>query len=312
VWASEGLSGQAALTRAHRLVRAEPAAAAALAVRQWSILLMAVLFVPTLMTILGGNLGDYVRLLTGPFNSFAWFAILYPTVLSLLLFRWFGPAFFFLYLSARRCLGEAAGFSLPSVSRVRRSRRAASVRPATIAWLSPPVLISLFLLYKGIPHGGSTRDLLAAASAGRTIAALRELDSGLPVDSSDRHDWTPLMHAIAGGNLEFARELVARHANVNAQNSDGDTPLLIALWNRHSAEAEMLLAAGANVRMANEGGRTALFAAAMHGDSAMCRLLLARGADRAHRDQHGKTPLDYAKEEGHAEVVALVSAPVLY
>jgi hypothetical protein len=34
------------------------------------------------------------------------------------------------------------------------------------------------------------------------------------------------MHAIARGNLEFARELVARHSNVNAQNLNGDTALL--------------------------------------------------------------------------------------
>jgi len=29
----------------------------------------------------------------------AWFAIVYPIILSLLIFRFYGPAFFFLYLS---------------------------------------------------------------------------------------------------------------------------------------------------------------------------------------------------------------------
>jgi ankyrin repeat protein len=46
----------------------------------------------------------------------------------------------------------------------------------------------------------------------------------------------------------------------------------------------------------------------MHGDLAMCKLLLERGADGAHRDEKGKTALGYAKEEGHSEVVALLSA----
>jgi serine/threonine protein kinase len=310
VWASEGLSGEPALARAVGLGRTAPAATVALAARQWSILSIASLFVPALFALFGGSLDIYVRFLTGSANAIAWFAIIYPAFLSLMFFRFFGPAFFFLYLSARRCLGEAVDFSLPSARRERRARRARTFRPVTIVWLSLPALMAVFLLYRGVLRGESTRDLLDAASEGRKTAALRMLDSGLPVDASDRRGWTPLMFAISSGYLEFARELVARHANVNAQDLNGDTPLLLALWNRRSAEAEMLIASGANVQTANEDGRTALFAAAMHGDLAICRLLLARGADRAHRDSQGKTALDYAKQEGASEVVALLSAPM--
>jgi len=70
----------------------------------------------------------------------------------------------------------------------------------------------------------------------------------------------------------------------------------------------MLTASGANLQIANDEGRTALIAAAMHGDSKICNLLLARGAYRFHRDQNGKTALEYANEEGHSEMVALLSA----
>jgi ankyrin repeat protein len=252
----------------------------------------------------------YVQFLMGPVNSIAWFAILYPWFLSWMAFRFFGPAFFFVYLSARRCLGETVEFGLPSARREKRSRRAAPLRPATLAWLSLPVLMSMFLLYKGISHGNSRFDFFGASSDGRNTAVLRALDSGFSVNSSAMDGRTPLMHAIIRGDLEFARELVARHANVNAQNSDGDTALLLALWNRRSAEAAMLIASGANIQLANVDGRTALFAAAMHGDSAMCKLLLARRADRTLRDLNGKTALDYAKEEGHSEVVGLLSAPM--
>jgi serine/threonine protein kinase len=308
VWAFEGLSGKPALARAVRLGRAEPAATAALAARQWGILSITTLFVPALFAPTAGGLNLYARFVTGPSNAIAWFAVFYPAFLSLMGFRFFGPAFFFLYLSARRCLGEAVEFSLPSARREQRSRRARTFRPATIVWLSAPALMAVFLLCRAVVRGESSRDLLDAVSEGRKTAALRMLDSGLPVDASDRRGWTPLMFAIASGDLEFARELVARHANVNAQNLDGDTPLLLALWNRRSAEAEMLIASGANVQTANQDGRTALFAAAMHGDSAICTLLLARGADRSHRDSQGKTALDYAKQEGASEVAALLSA----
>ena len=310
VWASEGLSGEAALARALSLARAEPVGTAALAARQWGIVSMTSLAVPVFIALLAGSLDLYVRFLTGPANALAWFAMFYPAFLSLMGFRFFGPAFFFLYLSARRCLGEAVEFSVPSARRERRSRRARTFRPATIVWLSLPALMAVLLLYRAVARGESSRDLLDAASEGRKTAALRLLDSGLPVDASDRHGWTPLMFAIKSGHLEFARELVARHANVNAQDQNGDTPLLLAIWNHRSAEAEMLIASGANVQTANEDGRTALFAAAMHGDLAICKLLLSRGADRARRDSQGKTALDYAKQEGASEVAALLSAPV--
>ena len=66
VWASEGLSGRVALARAALLARATPSAAAALAVRQWAIVLAPALFVPSLITLLGGSLSGYVHVMTGP------------------------------------------------------------------------------------------------------------------------------------------------------------------------------------------------------------------------------------------------------
>jgi ankyrin repeat protein len=197
-------------------------------------------------------------------------------------------------------------FRLPSARRERRSRRAAWVRSGTIAWLSLPVLMLAGLLFKRLPDRDSRFDLFNAASDGRRAAVLRKLDSGWSVNSSNLRGQTLLMNAIAAGDLPFARELVARRANVNAQDSDGNTALLLALVSRRSAEAEMLIANGASVDIQNEAGRTALFPAAMHGDSAMCKLLLAHGADRTHRDAGGKTALQYAEEEGQAEVVALL------
>lgn len=313
VWASEGLSGRAALTRAVRLVRTEPATAAAVAARQWGTFVITTLFFPCLIALMGASEG-YGRLLTRP--GFAWFAIFYPLFMSVLGFRFFGPAFFFLYISARRCLGETVNFSVPSARRERRSRRAAAFRPATIAWLLAPVLMSMVIVYKSIPRGmiayrlpdlGSKFELFDAVSEGRRTAARRMLQSGMSVNSSDRGGWTPLMLAISGGDMEFARELVARHADVNARNSSGDTALLLALGSRRSAEAAMLIASGANVGISNEDGHTPLIVAAMHGDTAICRLLLERGADRGYRDRRGMTALGYAEEEGQSEVVALLT-----
>jgi len=153
VWASEGLSGRAALARAARLGKAEPYATAGVASRQWGILSSTSLFLLCMTGVLAQKMGEhlrpaYVELLTGPGVPITWFIVQYPTVLSLLIFRFFGPASFFLYLSARRCLGETVEFSLPSASREKRSRRAGLVRPATIIWLSLPILMLLYLWFQ--------------------------------------------------------------------------------------------------------------------------------------------------------------------
>jgi uncharacterized protein len=311
VWASEGLSGKAALARAAHLAGTEPGVAAALAVRQCGILLATALFTPWMLTMIAGSTDAYVTIVTGPKNPLVWFAIVYPTILSVLLFRFFGPSFFFLYLSARRCLAEDVRFSLPSENRERRKRRAARLRPGTKAWLALPTVLSAMLLYKIIPHAKSSSALLDAALEGRKTAVLRELDSGVPVNSSDRRGWTPLMWAVDGGHLELMRDLVTRGADLNARNGSGDTALLVALWHRRTAEAELLMAGGADVKIANDDGRTALDVAAMHGDLDMCKRLLAWGADRTHRDLKDQTALDFARAEGYQEVVSLLSTPTL-
>jgi hypothetical protein len=306
VWASETLAGETCLIRAAGLAGAEPAAAAALAARQWGILLATNLFMPVLFVI-PGSLSGLVQILAGPGYLLPCLLMFYPMFLSVMVFRFFGPAFFFLYLSARRCLGESVEFSLPSARREARSRRrVATFRPATISWLCLPALMLVFLLYRAISPRESRVDLFDAAAIGRDTAVFRALDSGYSVDASDMNKWTLLMHAVEKGDLDLTRDLMGRHANVNAQNSNGDTALSLAVWNRRADEAEMLLAGGANLELANETGQTALFIAATHGDLTICKLLLAHGAARTHRDQQGKTALDYAREEGHSDVVTLL------
>ncbi|HLJ50914.1 MAG TPA: protein kinase [Bryobacteraceae bacterium] len=309
VWASEGISGRAALDRAADLARATPAATAALAVRHWAIILAPALFVPTILTIMGGDLGHYASLMTGSSNAVSIFAIVYPMFLSIMLLRFFGPAFFFLYLSARRCLGEAVDAHIPSASRLRRSRRAKMVRVGTVFWLALPLGLIGLILSRALSGANTVHNLLDAASDGRMAELQRMLDSGLAVDSSifPRHI-TALMQAAAKGHLDMVRLLLARHADVNARDFDDESPLLLAVWNRRADAASLLIAAGADVNAENSDGRTPLFAVAIHGDAALCRLLLSKGAEPEHRDRASKSALDYARQEGQAEIVALLSS----
>jgi ankyrin repeat protein len=70
-----------------------------------------------------------------------------------------------------------------------------------------------------------------------------------------------------------------------------------------------LLRAGAAVNALQENDLTLLMWAAAYGHEGSVRLLLAQGADRSLKDNRGKTAADMAREGGHANVVALLSAP---
>ena len=303
VWVTEGLTGKAALERSRQLASTQPRASLALVARQYGLMLMATLASPTLMVSITGGFDEYPTFLLSH-TGFAWFLILYPVGLSAM-FLGFGPAFDFLYRSARRCLGETFAWSLPS-GRDKRKGSAAAVRPATIVWLIPSVVMAAILFYNAIPRSRVGIALVDAAADGRRLAVLKAINAGAPVDFRDARDRTPLMQAIIHGDADAVRQLLARGADVNARMSNGSTALIVALTSGHPELVELLLNYRPDVKIANSDGRTALTFAAMHGHTAICRALLARGAEKSRRDDYGKSALDYAREEGYQEVISIL------
>jgi hypothetical protein len=302
VWAAEGLTGTAALSRARQLAETQPGTTLALVARQYGLLLAANLLLTAAVI---GATGSFPNLASALFSEgrLSWAFIIYPIPLSAG-FLTFGTAFGFLYQSARRCLGETFVWTLPSGSAGNRKSSAPRVRPGTIFWLTPISLIVLVIVVHPIFNRESSIALFDAASDGRIVAALKALDSGISIESHDMHGLTPLALAATQGQAEFVRALLDRGARVNTASS-GSNPLVLALANGHPEIARLLIERGADVRLANSDGRTPLMIAAMHGDAAMCRLLLERRADAGRRDEAGKSARDYAVEEAHAEVVAI-------
>ena len=86
------------------------------------------------------------------------------------------------------------------------------------------------------------------------IGAIKQhLDSGAKVDvKDDKFIGTFLHWATAGGQNEIVKLLIAKGADVNATDGDGDTPLHLAGNTTASTEiAELLISKGADVNAMN-------------------------------------------------------------
>ncbi len=114
------------------------------------------------------------------------------------------------------------------------------------------------------------------------------------------------LHAAAFAyDVEIARELVARGADVRARNRRGAEPLHAAVmggpgaltWNppRQQAVIEYLISVGADPNATALGGVTPLHRAVRNRCSAAVQTLLATGADPQLANDHGSTALDLAR-----------------
>lgn len=167
--------------------------------------------------------------------------------------------------------------------------------------------------------------VLHAAAFGNDAATLKLiLDAGVDVNAADITGSTALMYATANGNLESAKLLLARGANVNAVSGPPGatvkngtialgqfTPLILASTYGPHALVRVLIDAGANVNVTDARGMTPLMYAvtADHGDPAIAKALLAAGAKTDVRSGLGETALDWAtKGAMTSHVAALKSA----
>lgn len=149
------------------------------------------------------------------------------------------------------------------------------------------------------------------ASAVGDVERLRELLAEEPsrANAFASDGFTPLGLAAFFGSSEAARILLASGADPNlaARNGTKVAPLHSAVAGGNTEIIRELLAHGADVHARQEGGFTPLHGAAADGGEETIRLLLAHGADRAARDNAGKTAADLARERGKTSAADLLS-----
>jgi len=115
-------------------------------------------------------------------------------------------------------------------------------------------------------------------------------------------DATPLIIFVNRDNEKNVASIVARGANVNQTDDDGDTALHAAVVTGNVKILRLLLAKGANANARNKLGGTPLMWAGTYGRDELAQMLIANGADPRAKDDDGKTSAYWAGRNGHEEL----------
>lgn len=160
-------------------------------------------------------------------------------------------------------------------------------------------LLIFLCLMPAVSHAGAIHD---AAQKGDVAGIAVALDAGANINESDVVA-PPLYYAVSAAQLEAAKLLIERGADVNAPSTFGVAPLGPAVGKRNVELIKLLLDHGANPN-STIGTQTVLHYAADDGCLDCIKALVEAGADVnavTSNDQY-QTPLHLAKRRGLKEI----------
>ena len=144
---------------------------------------------------------------------------------------------------------------------------------------------------------------LIFAIKNNNLQEISKLIKKIDINSRDNSGNTPLMYAIATGNLETVKYLVEQGAYVTAVNSSYETPLHISSFYEYLDISKYLIEHGANINAKRNDGNSALSILANKGNSEMVKFLVEQGADVNIKNNDGITPLFWFCHNGNLEMI---------
>lgn len=159
------------------------------------------------------------------------------------------------------------------------------------------------------PKGQVGLTLALQNGSGKAFAALLAA-RGVNVEARNAQDESPLMMAALKGNVEAARALIARDADVNKR---GWAPLHYAASAgspQHATIISLLLENYAYIDAASPNGTTPLMMAAHYGSIEAVQLFLEEGADPTLKNQLGLTATDFALRVSRTDSAEKIAAAI--
>ncbi|WP_313802759.1 ankyrin repeat domain-containing protein [Sphingobium sp.] len=143
---------------------------------------------------------------------------------------------------------------------------------------------------------------------GQKVTDLIQKPGSTVINSRDVTTGDTALHlVVARRDNTWLTFLLAKGANPNLTDNNGNTPLMDAVQARFEEGARTLLAYNAQVDKANGSGETPLIRAVQLRDVGLVRLLVAQGASADRRDSiAGMSARDYAERD--ARTPGLVEA----
>lgn len=156
------------------------------------------------------------------------------------------------------------------------------------------VLLVMMAISGSVASDDQDQALIEAASQNDLQQARGLLTKGANVNARSEQGWTALMQAAANGRLEIVKLLLDKGADVNAKDYEG-TALIKASSCGHFDVVSLLLKRGADVKAMDREGKTASMVVCKEGD---------KRAERAIVDlwkAHGATAVSDGSEQASPE-----------
>jgi ankyrin repeat protein len=153
--------------------------------------------------------------------------------------------------------------------------------------------------------------LLLATRSNQVEAARLLIERGADVNAQDDQQDSPFLYAGAEGRLQILRLTLAAGADLKSTNRYGGTALIPAAHHGHVETVRTLLQTKIDVDHVNRLGWTALLEAILLGDGGaahteIVRLLVAHGANVNLADAQGLPPLAHAEQRGQRAIADLL------
>jgi ankyrin repeat protein len=141
---------------------------------------------------------------------------------------------------------------------------------------------------------------------GNTVTTMLDQPGQTIINTRDVSSGDGALHIVARrGDALYMRYLLARGADANMRDRQGNTAMMIAVESGNGELIDILKAGRANPNLGNGGGETPLIRAVQRRDLALVRAVLAAGGDPDQTDNvAGMSARDYAKSDPRAGAIA--------